>query len=1228
MSEAYPAGTSPPPAPRLTKLELHGFKSFASRTVFGFEPGITAVVGPNGSGKSNIADAVRWVLGEQGHGALRAKRTEDVIFAGGAGRAAAGLAEVVLTFDNSDRWLPIDFAEVTVARRAFRGGDNHYLINGRRVRLKDVAHLVASLGQSHVVVGQGLVDAALSQRAEERRGLFEHAADLAGLRLKIAESERSLAESETNTTRLTDLLDELAPRLRTLERASRQAREWQGLHTRLQALQKAHFGHLLAAVHRDLETATAAAARDADAVVTARATIERLVAEGEAAERQFATDRAALAHFESERLALEERGRGVNHERDLAHERLLALNRRRDDMTDTRTALEAQTASLATEMARLTSDLRSLEAEIARARETVASAQTARAAARRERGNLDQRVAALTKRLTAQEQRATERDRQSALLQQRAETDAAERQRLVAVAGEQANRTASLRHELADAEALDERDTSERARLESEIDQLDKASQQATAAEATTRASVEETAQQLRQAATRLDVLRRLHESGTGLHAGVRETLVAARAGHLHGVRGTVAELIAVPAEIDTAVEVALGGHLQDIVVDQWADAEAAIDHLKRTGAGRATFQPIETVRASRRGSPASRSPLGDALALPGARGIAADLIESDSRLASIVDALLGRFLIVDDLPTAREAMPRLPSGWSAVTLTGEIARAGGSVSGGTAVRESGVLGRGRELRSLPITIQRFTEQHEAARQHQTQAMAAAREIEAHRLATTTTLAAHNATAAQRDAQRRRLTAWLNDLVAEQTVADQRLATLSERFSTAQRELAALRAEMAAHQSETVAIQSDLDAATLARDQAATSSAATDHDLTEAERNLTALAERLRAERKRETGLQARQQALSDELAVRDARTTELDREREKLTTSHTRLVAEAAALERQRAERTAERAPLQTAIRQAEGRGSHLARSLATARTTGLERERTLGSSELAVDRARGERDALWRRVYDELDTVDPDTLLSSATMVDAETPTEEREREINRLKERLRRVGYVGEDAVAEFEREASHHAFLRQQLADVEGAAAALRSLLADLQMTMRSRFDETFAQVAAAFKETFTTLFGGGSAQLLLIDGAEPATSDERAAPPGIEIVAQPPGKRLQSLALLSGGERALTAAALLIAILRINPAPFCLLDEVDAALDEANVVRFRDQLRALAAETQVIVITHNRGTIETADTLYGVSMGDDGVSQVLSLRLTTLDGAAKGEPSHPLARSTG
>ena len=1250
--EAPPVATGAA-APRLTRLQLHGFKSFAARTAFAFEPGITAVVGPNGSGKSNVADAVRWVLGEQSHGALRSKRTEDVIFAGGQGRAPAGMAEVAVTFDNADRWLPIDFAEVTVTRRAYRGGEGHYLINGRRVRLKDVAHLTASLGQSHLVVGQGLVDAALSQRADERRGLFEHAADLTGLRLKAAEAERSLAETETNSARLADLLAELEPRLKTLERAARQAREWRGVHERLRELQRDHYGRLLAAAHAAVAAAVAAEAAGDAAVAAGRDALAAVLAAEADARVAVDAARAALAQHEVRRRSADDAARRVDHERELAAERHAALGRRRGDMADTQAALDEQVAAVAGDLARLAPDLAALEDEVAVSRAAVADLVAAGAEARRTRAGLDRRAADLAKTVAEYERGVADLGRRRDLLAQRRETDAAERARVAAAAAERADRLAALGVEVAAADATARADDAARDAFAARAVDLAAAAERAAAAATTAQEAVAAAEGRLGQATTRREVLHRLHESGAGFHAGVRETLAAARAGRLAGVRGVVAELLEVPAAYDTAVEVALGGHVQDIVVERWADAEAAIAHLKRGGSGRATFQPIDTVRprGARALPPEAAARGGDRL-----HGVASDLVGAAPELRGVVEALLGRTAIVDDLPTARVVLPGLPAGWSAVTLGGDIARAGGSVTGGAAVRESGVLGRERELRELPATIRRLEAERTATVTVHETAAATARTVTADRQAAESARAAHLAAAAARRDGRARLATWLDQLQCEHAAAARRAADLAAAAAAADRDLAALAAAATDQAAAAAASRDDLTAARADLDRAAAAAAGTDRDLAAEGRRLAALDERLRGERRREAGLRAQERALAEELAVRGERAAALDGERAALAAQHERLTRETAALAAAVAATVAERPPLEAAARAADATAARLARAVDAARAALLDHERARGAANLGAERTRGELATIRQRITDDLELDEPDELLrvsegaeflrgrsyeggdfseevagtefrrtddgvdpssSSVTPVPpSETPPPQKpvnpEREIATLKERLRRVGYVGEDAVAEHEREAARQAFLRAQLADVQGAAASLRVLLADLHGTMRGRFDETFAKVAAAFAETFTTLFGGGSARLILTGGVGAGDGEDgadAAGAPGVDIIAQPPGKRLQSLALLSGGERALTAAALLVAILRVNPAPFCLLDEVDAALDEANVVRFREQLRTLAAETQVVVITHNRGTIEIADTLYGVSMGDDGVSQVLSLRLT-------------------
>jgi chromosome segregation protein len=1183
-------------APRLTRLEIQGFKSFLNRTVFAFEPGITGIVGPNGSGKSNVADAVRWVLGEQGQHALRAKKTEDVIFSGGHGRAPAGMAEATLTFDNADGWLPIEFAEVSITRRAFRSGENQYLINGRRVRLKDVALLTAGLGQSHVVVGQGLVDAALSLRAEERRGLFEHAADLSGLRLKVAEAERNLAETDANTARLSDLLIELEPRLKSLERAARQAKEWQSIRDRLRAVQGAHYREALEMATASLAAAETGADHAARAVTVAHEEVARLTAAGEQATTQLTAARARLAQHDEHRAALEDRLRRQTHERDLASARFEALSKRRTDMDDAREGLDERVASVAAELVKLQSDLRDLERATTESRDAAARHHREVAARREARAAIEARLTAASRELVDIGRFEAELVRERAVLVERGASLTGELERLRGATAERETLIAALEADIARADAAASEDDERSAALDARVAALSSDLEPATVHAASIRAEVDQMHRALGEASTRLEVLRRMHESGANLDPGVREALAAGHDGRLEGIQGTVADLLVVPESFEVAIEVALGSRLQDVVVASWSNAEAAIAHLKQSGAGRATFQPLDSVAKDWAGS------LETTVAgVPGVMGVAADLVSAPTEIAPVVATLLGRTLVADNLVTARAALKHLPPGWSVVTITGEIAHAGGAVTGGPALHESGTLGWERELRELPDEIATFERELAAARDRAEETDAAVRTILEARRQAEDDRAALCAAAHERRQQRQRLADWLTELRSEQEQSRrrwedldahrERVAVSLEELERESKRLEATRQRAARAQDESAPELSTLVAVTADLERAAA----------EEGRRLAGLEERLRGERRREAGLKSQERALAEELTLRTERSAALDRERESLAADHARLSSDVSASIAALATATDECEPLRMEAMGAEIGAGRLAEALTAARAALVERDRERDHAGFALERSRQELDILCDRIGDDLDLADPYEVLTWSPGAITTSPAN-REAEIARLRERLRRVGYVGEDAVADYERENAQQAYLREQLADVEGAAAALRELLTELRRTMRARFDETFAKVAVAFAQSFATLFGGGTAQLVL-------TTGDNGAEPGIDIIAQPPGKRLQSLALLSGGERALTAAALLFAILKVNPVPFCLLDEVDAALDEANIVRFRERLRELAAQSQIIVVTHNRGTIEIADTLYGVSMGADGVSQVLSLRLS-------------------
>ena len=1168
----------------LKQLNIHGFKSFATPTTFEFDQGITAVIGPNGSGKSNVAEALRWVLGEQGYSNLRSRRTEDVIFAGSDKRAQLSMAEVVLTLDNRHGDLPLPYSEITVTRRAFRSGESQYLINGGRVRLKDIQQLVAPLGQSYTIIGQGLVDAALSQRPEERRGLFEHAAGISGLRLRANEAERSLAESSANAQRMRDILGELEPRVRSLERSARLAREYGTVRDRLLELQRRYYSLLWGQSQSRLAT-TRAALRDAE------------LAHQELEQRhEQASRRLSGMRSEDRRLADDVRRfteAVVAHERDLAdarHRRAL-LDARIRSSTERQTDLQVRIDELRREsVASLDEALRNeAEATEFRSQISVLESQVAEHNAQvenahRRRSEMKAALDAVDTRSIAISRELAEADGAHSSIAERLVALTVDRERLEAQEAEDLKRVEAFRARIAEINHRESELAAKVAAVQTSLSDNNAALTRATDVVATRRNELQAAERELLSLQARLDVLERSHLSGDGLYAGVRAILRAVnrRELALPGLIGTLAETLEVPKELETAIEVALGGHLQDVVVTEWADAQTAITFLKRINAGRATFQPLDTVRPGRRPNLHVRD--SDLL------GISADLVTYPKQVEVIVEQLLGRTLIVIDLDASRRILPSAP-GWTLVTLTGEITRPSGSVTGGGRTAEAGLLARERERRSLPASIATQTAALAELQADIERTGAAIRESESEQQNHRSALDALNGKLRDAQADRERLQRGLADAEASvkesgvrSNALDVRERELREAASTLDRRRITLATERDELEAERLRIESAI------ADEPA------DPDMAAAGLNveLAAIRERLRTADA--SALRARQLATNSQDSA-DARASEIARLSDAvMSDQHERseVDTEISAIERQL---SMSRDAVLPATRQRDEIVEVLARAerdLNRAAESLREAERERDRMTLNLARVQDEQVFLTERIRSDLDLNDPSELES---VENDEFPNEE---EISRLRERLRRMSNVGEDVLEQHASESQRLAYLSEQLADVDTASEGLRRVLAELNDKMTTRFTETFRDVAVAFEQTFARLFGGGSARLVM-NASEDGTA-------GIDIVAQPPGKRLQNLNALSGGERALTAVALLIAIQRVNPSPFCLLDEVDAALDESNVVRFRDELRELSGGTQYVVITHNRGTIEGADTLYGVTMGDDGISRVLSLRL--------------------
>lgn len=1186
----------------LKRLEIQGFKTFASRTVLEFRPGIAAVVGPNGSGKSNIADAIRWVLGEQSYAALRSKRLEDLIFSGGTKRAPAGFAEVSLTIDNSDRLLPLPYGEVTLTRRATRSGETEYAINRNRVRLRDIQEAVGPLGGSYTIINQGLVDAALTLRPEERRRLFEDAAEISSFEARKSEAERRLRETDANLERCADMLAELEPRLRSLKRQASLARTHRELTTELRALLRRQYARQWREALQLLAQAEAEQLRQEEELARRRAAQAAATADVRQVREQLRALREQLGALHAESSALHRQAEAAQRELAVGNERQAALARRAEEFERARQDLALRREELEREQAVVAERLANAEARLAEQRAALSLFEQQHAA------RAEQRRAA-RKALDAAQRAEAEANAALVALERRAEQVQRRREKL---AEEHAGHATTLEAAQAKLEAQQAAFEAAQLRLEAAEQQraaalaaVEKQRAELEALRAERNRADEATAKARRALAdleARFETLNQLQRDFTGTFAGVRAAMQwAERQGRNDFV--LVATIVRTPAHLETAIEVVLGARLQNIVVEHWQDAEDAIAALKRSGQGRATFLPLDTLRVNLN----ERRPVATSDAV---LGVAADLVDFDEHYRKVVTYLLGRTLVVRDLPTAREQLRQVSGGWAIVTLAGEQVSSGGAVTGGAQIKESGTLRRARELRELPEQIsaqreavveagaqrsvidqriaaaERQLQEAEASRRQASQARDAAREaFEQARRAT-------EQAKADLEWQRRQHTRAEADLADfdEQlrSVAEER-TSLQARASEAQAQLEQLRAEEQAHLHEEQEAQRELD---------------------RLRANVSAIEGEARAERALLQSHQQNMRRLDEQQATDQRRAAEHEQEQAQLAAqlqaldeSHTSLLAQIDAL---RAQIT----PAEAELIALEQRQAELERYESEATAALLEGEAAHGRAAVEVQRAQSRRDTLWERAA--ADDIEIETLADAPDVNDAPAD-EDLQPQIEQLRTRIQRLGAVNPLALEEYDEASERYTFLTTQSDDLRRAETSLRELITELDMAMRSRFEQTFYAVAEEFSRSFTRLFGGGQAQLMLVqpntngDGVEHQGVDRL----GVEIMVRPPGKRQQTLSLLSGGERSLTAAALLFAILKVNPSPFCVLDEVDAALDETNVGRFRNALADLAEQTQFLLVTHNRGTIEAADTIYGVSMGEDGASRVLSLRLEEL-----------------
>ena len=1197
----------------LKRLEVQGFKSFATRTIFDFGQGITAIVGPNGSGKSNIADALRWVLGEQSGRLLRARKMEDAIFAGSSKRPRAEKAEVTLTLDNADGWLPLDFSEVAITRRGYRNGESEYRINRKRVRLRDLQELLAksSMAQgSYAIIGQGLVETILNLRPDERRQLIEEAADIQRYRLRIDEARAKLAATHENVERINLLVKEIAPRLGHLERQAKRAADYARISRQLSQALGVHYGHQWYRAHESL--AVSRAAHDQAQAEFTQAKVAAETCQHELAEVSKGVEerrrRASASADDRQRLA--DRIRELEQGLAVSAQRRTILEARQQELRDEVVALEE-------ERARAVEIVSSLDGRRAELEEALAAA----------RAELDRRrdeLAALEEELTGGQGRAAD--------------DEAKSQRLRAAAADFGARTKRLGLSRRDLERETARLDTRRRSIISQMAELIRvlrgyrADDAALAEELTgvsrRRQPLESQIAELRGSLAKVEANQNARrgklealEARLNVLSEAQRQLQVARADEppvaVEGTLAAIYQVVRVPRGLEQAIEAALSDMVEAFITQHRAEAIDAIRALVAQDAPRTTILPLDSIKQV--------YPL-NLMREKGIVGVAAQLVRCQPPYQKLIDALLGRTIVVQDVETATRVIRRGLG--TVVTLDGIVFHPVGAITAGfpRATRPY-ILGHERDLESLPKEIDRLrrslavteNEAHslrDRLRQDETALAALAPEVDR---GLVRRMRVQNAIA---DRQRRlsQLRGELRGLISSQdNLRDQgeSLARECDRLAE-ERELSLVEAQELEESASYL-----LKAGKLVEERRA--------QLQRAVAEATALPAGLEGQLQsldvqRESG-KASLARLDAQLSAKAVQLRGLEMERSTLDGSARSDDEELGRVREELRPLVETSAPDQGETVQLELRERELHQQLLAAQGRMFQAERRLLEAEAEVRRWETEVDALRQRIQDEGlsitregDIVSPEIAvprvphwlaaegseegpgglrpISGGADIDPETLG----REIERLRVQVRRLGPVNVEAEEDYAELRQRHDFLTSQLEDLSGAEQALHRAIDELHGVMRKRFHSTFETVASGFEEYFQAFFGGGRARLAL---TEPKDLQHT----GVEIEAQPPGKRLQSLAQLSGGEKALTAVALLFALLQANPSPFCVLDEVDAMLDEANVGRFISALRELSQKTQFIVITHARGTIEVSDSIYGVSMGPDTVSRVLSLRLS-------------------
>ena len=1181
----------------LKALELQGFKSFPDKTVLTFGKAITAVVGPNGSGKSNISDAIRWVMGEQSTKALRGGKMEDVIFSGTLQRKPVGYAEVSLTLDNTEQRFPREESEIMVTRRYYRSGESEYYINRQSCRLRDIHELFMDTGlgrEGYAIIGQGKIDEILSTRGSERRNVFEEAAGISRYRHRKEEAERKLAHTEENLLRVGDKIAELELQVEPLRIQSEKAREFLAWRDELRGLEISVWLEQLERLRMssrkllsDCEQAMRQrdeAAREQEALY---AQAEALAAQMRNQDLQVEELRCQLAALDEEIQERESEAAVLDTQMRNSGENALRIQQELDLQEGRAESVAAQIAQHQARLEEIQKEWDKLDDALTRrqeeAREVTQNAGllAEEMTALREQENLRTASASEAKELlsalAAAEQEILDRD--TALKGQLQETA----DRLSETEREASLRRSQLEEAREQCSALQNTVAGYQLRLTGRQEQLDRAAHQAN-----------QLAMEENNLSSRIQMLAEMEKMYEGYSRSVKVVMQAAERNQLRGIHGPVAGLLRTPDEYAVAIEIALGGSKQHIVVDREADGKAAIQYLKQRDAGRATFLPLESIRPSY----LREQDIGSH---PGFVGVACDLIQFEEQYRVVFARLLGNVVIAETMDAAIAIARAYRYRFRIVTLDGQVLNPGGSMTGGSVGRSAGILSRAGELERLReqqgVLQTRLSEARNQLDQKKREVKAASYELEV----------AQNQKRELDDQVLKLEGAWgqtttlLNALKENRSSWEAELAQLAQRARQIESDTERAREQIAGLEGERAAIQAELAGKSTGQD---------------------------RAQRKAET-IQAAITQLNLERAALEAERTATQTALEQLRGMERDLTGDRESRRRQMEEYRAQSRTLQ---QQAEEARSRL-QALRESREAQNETIRTLSGDRMRLEASRVQADRAAREKNQELLNLERECSVleqkkAAAAMEekqlldklwenyslsydDALRQRQELEslhranRRIAELKRKISGLGNVNVGAIEEYRRVNERYEYLTGQRADVEQAKGELEGIISGITDEMKKIFAEQFRQINEAFSETFRALFGGGKAALELEDETDILNCN-------IEIRVQPPGKTLKVLSLLSGGEKAFVAIALYFAFLKVRPTPFVVMDEIEAALDENNVTRFARYLRSMSDKTQFIVITHRRGTMEEADVLYGVTMQERGISKMLTINLNDVE----------------